>query len=1822
MPVITGSDNRSAHLIDEVMLDLSFDCDVIEGIHEDRLTTWVIDELLPVLESVLNANDEAGTVLHIHQITIDLGDISDADYFGQMIQRFREKLDLELSKIRWNRQPVDALQQSVAQTVSGQHHTRITDTPVAQHVTRLQFNLGLLRHFLLSGNMPWHVNITESNAHERLIDRILYETQGATALRTLLIQMASTHRKPLIQRLIYQYSNEYLGKILAASLSMPQDELSHWLVSVHSALPKTSLTPAQRIAAETRLWEYCFEAAFAAPDTFTAHDILVAVRQSLRKTTALQPHDENVLNGSPLQNTHHSGKPETSAVMSRDAETSQTPAQSDVMLLFQYMAETLQKAGLHYAGLASEDFYGKHLTAEQRDTAVAWLWQQLLESAAGAPDTLAASELPAAARQTLHKTTALQPHDENVLNGSPLQNTHHSGKPETSAVMSRDAETSQTPAQSDVMLLFQYMAETLQKAGLHYAGLASEDFYGKHLTAEQRDTAVAWLWKQLFEPATGAPDTLAASELPAAVRQSLHKTTESQPHDENVLNGSLLQDTHRSGKLATPTVASSDAETSQTSAQSDVIPLFHRIVEALQKAGLPGINIAPGEFKAIDSKDIRQRVLEILRDAMRDEQRLVQLPESVLIDMIYLLSPQMAVLLEQLLLHAEIFYRHTMHRKPANSVEWKQQLWRNTLNYCAALSSSEVASDSVRFMPSIVHHLSHDLEGYALLQCWHTALSSKQDNSAGINTVLNMLIERIRPAEIKPHVSDAIQEKKRFIAIIVQRILSAVRKAGWSGADAIFHDFDAATTMHSVRQQLSILLQNDTVRAILTDRLSSDAMNDIVYLLSPGNAVILEQLARLTEIPDAQPAHPWHANNAIPHAESERLRQLLYRNALNILASRKITGSDSAPAEIMSAHDFITSLVRVMSAVQDDRALAALWQESLQRVEMMPEQGSVRILSVLKSLLFESGVPGVSAYPVVQARQEIQHITAGMATDFAAQKQRLQTVFSNDKRIMGQLSAPELRNLVYAVLTHNPELTEADHRTLDAAITQFAEKTRNQSAYYYRILENLLFDQLIDLESIAGQITHSGGIDTDTPESTKPPVNEKQRQSFILSGAYPTVIFRRVLSSLKQAGMTTAAGHFQEAPETMDVHAIRQGLTEILQVVSIRMRLIERLPQSVLLDIVHLMSPHAALYLEQVLLQTDAFAHPAAEKHRVNSTDWKQQIWKNALRFLATQADSDVFDAKAFIQALVHPLSGDTAFTAMLLKSGQDPEKENDSPQLRKKENWSAIVQSLIAETVVAAAMAQPATSVSESVHPAIPARHDIQQILTALETDFERQRQYLKTAYDTGRLRIDRLTRVDAKAIIQALLIHDPGLAGEDRDTFVEAMETHARKASNQLVYYQRILAKLLSGLEIDLEAITLGIQPAQTASAPIPGQPESEAELLYANAGTDAVLQRILPAVERLNAEAGSVESDLLLRNLQTRRLTTIREQLVSSLRNPHFRTQCIAGLPQPVLLDITFILSPAAAAMIEQLLTQSAVLQRSAAKQQDTGIEFWKLKLWEAALGFLTKLSISGSWIAGFDGADFLHALIVELAGSEPFGTILRHWIDTLAQIPGTRVLQHLLNGLLRRQNIRMDVAGNAEIEAPAFFAGKHGHSGQIYADSPVMTDFEYPSGEEFYIDNAGQVLAAPYLPRLFSLLGLIDADVFIDRTAAGRAVHLLQFMVNAKNESPEYQLLLNKILCGLSPGIPVQSRVMLSPHEHDTIEGLMRGMIQNWKTIGNTSISGLRETFLQRRGRLILQEEIWFLTVEPGPFDMLLDNLPWSFSVIKHRWMERAIHVTWR
>ena len=166
------------------------------------------------------------------------------------------------------------------------------------------------------------------------------------------------------------------------------------------------------------------------------------------------------------------------------------------------------------------------------------------------------------------------------------------------------------------------------------------------------------------------------------------------------------------------------------------------------------------------------------------------------------------------------------------------------------------------------------------------------------------------------------------------------------------------------------------------------------------------------------------------------------------------------------------------------------------------------------------------------------------------------------------------------------------------------------------------------------------------------------------------------------------------------------------------------------------------------------------------------------------------------------------------------------------------------------------------------------------------------------------------------------------------------------------------------------------------------------------------------------------------------------------------------------------------------------------------------------------------------------------------------------------------------------------------------------------------ENIYIINAGQVLVSPYLSRLFEMLGLMKNFKFKDSAAAERGVHILQYLVDENCDAPEYQLVLNKILCGVKTGIPIVRSVSISESERTLVNSLLEGMIQNWKAIGNTSVLGFRQSFLQREGRLQRNEKGWYLLVQARSYDMLLDQLPWSFSLIKQPWMETVIHVEWR
>lgn len=180
--------------------------------------------------------------------------------------------------------------------------------------------------------------------------------------------------------------------------------------------------------------------------------------------------------------------------------------------------------------------------------------------------------------------------------------------------------------------------------------------------------------------------------------------------------------------------------------------------------------------------------------------------------------------------------------------------------------------------------------------------------------------------------------------------------------------------------------------------------------------------------------------------------------------------------------------------------------------------------------------------------------------------------------------------------------------------------------------------------------------------------------------------------------------------------------------------------------------------------------------------------------------------------------------------------------------------------------------------------------------------------------------------------------------------------------------------------------------------------------------------------------------------------------------------------------------------------------------------------------------------------------------------------------------------------------------------------------LVSEDDQASGEPIYIGNAGLVLASPFLPHLFQQLDLLEPDDrsrlhLRDRNAISCAVHLLQYIVDGRTSAPEPLLVLNKILCGVPTQVPIAREIALTDEERNLCEWLLRSMISNWKVIADTSIAGLRETFLQREGKLQRVDDGWKLRVQRKTVDVLVDQVPWSVSVLFHPWMPGPVHVSW-
>ena len=163
--------------------------------------------------------------------------------------------------------------------------------------------------------------------------------------------------------------------------------------------------------------------------------------------------------------------------------------------------------------------------------------------------------------------------------------------------------------------------------------------------------------------------------------------------------------------------------------------------------------------------------------------------------------------------------------------------------------------------------------------------------------------------------------------------------------------------------------------------------------------------------------------------------------------------------------------------------------------------------------------------------------------------------------------------------------------------------------------------------------------------------------------------------------------------------------------------------------------------------------------------------------------------------------------------------------------------------------------------------------------------------------------------------------------------------------------------------------------------------------------------------------------------------------------------------------------------------------------------------------------------------------------------------------------------------------------------------------------------WYVTNAGLVILHPFLSGLFNNVGYTEKNEWVNDKARYRGIALTQYLVTGEEEYPEFNIMLNKILTGYPLDESLPTKIFLSDFEKDEAIDLLKSVIHHWAALKNTSVDGLRSTFLMRDAKVSADENGWLLQVEQRTVDILMNKLPWGISIIKTPWMEKKVHVEW-
>ncbi|HRN55862.1 MAG TPA: contractile injection system tape measure protein, partial [Agriterribacter sp.] len=182
--------------------------------------------------------------------------------------------------------------------------------------------------------------------------------------------------------------------------------------------------------------------------------------------------------------------------------------------------------------------------------------------------------------------------------------------------------------------------------------------------------------------------------------------------------------------------------------------------------------------------------------------------------------------------------------------------------------------------------------------------------------------------------------------------------------------------------------------------------------------------------------------------------------------------------------------------------------------------------------------------------------------------------------------------------------------------------------------------------------------------------------------------------------------------------------------------------------------------------------------------------------------------------------------------------------------------------------------------------------------------------------------------------------------------------------------------------------------------------------------------------------------------------------------------------------------------------------------------------------------------------------------------------------------------------------------------------LIGETKTDRDISAIAGEDIFVQHAGLVLIHPFLLTLFTRLQWLNQGSFKDEYLRQKALCLLHFAATGRTAAEEYELAVPKILCNWPLSRPVEKDMEWREAELNEADSMLQAAIEQWAVLQHTSPDGLREGFLQRRGKFFTRNDKHYLQVERGALDVLLDQLPWNLGIIKLPWMKAILWVEWR